>query len=38
MNISIYTVKNHVSSILVKMGASSRLEAVSQAFQTQQKR
>ena len=38
MNISIYTVKNHVSSILVMMGASSRLEAVSQAFQTQQKR
>ena len=38
MNISIYTVKNHVSSILVKMGASSRLEAVSQAFQTRQKR
>jgi two-component system, NarL family, response regulator LiaR len=38
MNISIFTVKNHVSSILVKMGASSRLEAVSQAFQTQRKR
>jgi len=38
LNISIFTVKNHVSSILVKMGASSRLEAVSQAFQMQQKR
>jgi NarL family two-component system response regulator LiaR len=33
LNISVYTVKNHVSSILVKMGASSRTDAVSQALQ-----
>ena len=38
LNISIFTVKNHVSSILVKTGASSRLEAVSQAFRTQGRR
>ena len=35
LGISVFTVKNHVSSILVKTGASSRLEAVSQAFRTQ---
>jgi len=33
LNISTYTVKNHVSSILVKMGVSSRTEAVSQVLQ-----
>ena len=32
LHISVYTVKNHVSSILVKMGASSRTEAVSQVL------
>ena len=38
LHISVFTVKNHVSSILVKTGASSRLEAVSQAFRTQGRR
>ena len=38
LQISVFTVKNHVSSILVKTGASSRLEAVSQAFRTQRQR
>ena len=33
MKISIFTVKNHVSSVLVKMGVSSRTEAVSHALQ-----
>ncbi len=33
LNISTYTVKNHVSNILVKMNVSSRTEAVSQALQ-----
>ena len=33
LNISTYTVKNHVSSILVKMGVSRRTEAVSKALQ-----
>jgi NarL family two-component system response regulator LiaR len=32
LNISTYTVKNHVSNILVKMNVSSRTEAVSQAL------
>ena len=32
LNISTYTVKNHVSSILVKMNAASRTEAVSMAL------
>ncbi|MBA4419549.1 MAG: DNA-binding response regulator [Anaerolinea sp.] len=33
LNISTFTVKNHVSNILVKMNVSSRTEAVSQALQ-----
>lgn len=33
LNISTYTVKNHVSNILVKMNVSSRTEAVSRALQ-----
>jgi two-component system, NarL family, response regulator LiaR len=33
LNISTFTVKNHVSNILVKMGVTSRTEAVSQALQ-----
>jgi len=33
MKISTFTVKNHVSSVLLKMGVSSRTEAVSQALQ-----
>jgi len=33
LQISPFTVKNHVSSVLVKMGVSSRTEAVSQALQ-----
>jgi len=33
LDISVFTVKNHVSSILVKMGVSSRTEAVSRALQ-----
>ena len=33
LKISPFTVKNHVSSVLVKMGVSSRTEAVSQALQ-----
>jgi NarL family two-component system response regulator LiaR len=32
LKISLYTVKNHVSNILVKMGVSSRTEAVSHAL------
>jgi DNA-binding NarL/FixJ family response regulator len=35
LNISVFTVKNHVSSILSKMGVSSRTEAV--AWQLQHK-
>lgn len=35
--ISVNTVKNHVSSILAKMGASSRTEAVSRALQAERK-
>jgi len=33
LNISTFTVKNHVSNILVKMSVASRTEAVSQALQ-----
>jgi NarL family two-component system response regulator LiaR len=33
LNISTFTVKNHVSNILVKMSVTSRTEAVSQALQ-----
>jgi len=33
LNISMFTVKNHVSSILVKLGVSNRTEAVSQVLQ-----